>query len=292
MMDGNTKGYILLVLAFVIWGTQHPPIKILSGEIPPFLFNFLRFAIAGLVLLPFVLHRRIEPGRSDLLKISLLGVIGISLYGLLVVVGINLSTATNSAILINSNPLLIAFLAPLLIGEKSSLRKALGIVLGFIGVVLVIADGVNIFSVVGSEYFLGNLLLFGSAFCVAFYSIYNKGFIQKYGGLGATFYAVLAGAVVLFLISLANGEIFQISAVTVDSFLMMGYVAVVTTALTWVIWFNSISKIGVIKTSSFFFLIPVSGIVSSSLILGEVLTPFILIGTIVILSGIYIVQKQ
>jgi len=55
MDRNNVFWYIFLVITFLVWGTQHPPIKILSGEMGPFLFNFLRFFIAGAVLLPFVM---------------------------------------------------------------------------------------------------------------------------------------------------------------------------------------------------------------------------------------------
>lgn len=291
-MNKNTKWYILVILTFIIWGTQHPPIKILSGEIPPFLFNFLRFFIAGLALLPFIIQQKIIPIKRDLLKISILGIVGIALYGLFVVTGIKLSTSTNSAILINANPLLIAILAPLLIKEHMNIKKILGIIVGFIGVLIIISNGLNISNVFRSEYFMGNLLLSISALCVAIYAIYNKKLIQKYGGLGVTFYAVLAGTLILFLFSIFNGELIQISNISINSFLLIVYVAIITTALTWAVWFNAIKKIGVINTSSFFFLIPISGILSSHLILDEPLTRFTVIGTILILLGIYVVQRQ
>lgn len=291
-MKKNTKWLLLVILVFVVWGTQHPPIKILSESIPPFLLNFLRFLIAGVVLLPFVLKQKIVPAKRDLLKIFGLGIIGIALYGFFVVKGIKLSTSTNSAILINSNPLLIAILAPLLIKESMSAKKILGILIGFIGVLLVISNGLNVANIIQSEYFIGNLLLALSALCVAIYAIYNKTFIQKYNGLIVTFYAVLAGTTVLFLLSILNGEISYISDISINSFLLIAYVAIITTAFTWVVWFSAIKRIGVVSTSSFFFLIPISGILSSNLILKEPLTYFTLIGTILILSGIYVVQKQ
>ena len=116
--------------------------------------------------------------------------------------------------------------------------------------------------------------------------------LKKYGGLITTFYAVLGGTVILLLLSIFTGEINQISNVSLNSFLLIIYVAAVTTALTWVIWFNTIKKIGVIKTGTFFFLIPISGIIASYLILDEALTIFTIIGTILILLGIYVVQRN
>src|SRR5947209_3857361 len=109
---GRTRWYVLLVITFIIWGTQHPPLKILSAELPPFLLNLLRFSIAGLALLPFAVRNKIIPQRRDLLKMSMLGIVQIAAFGVLTVIGIRLSTSTNSSSLINSNPLIVALLAP------------------------------------------------------------------------------------------------------------------------------------------------------------------------------------
>ncbi len=291
-MPKYIKLYALIILVFIVWGTQHPPIKILSAEIPPLLLNFLRFSIALIFLLPFVLRQKIIPKKNDMVVIMSLGIIGISLFGLLSVSGIKLSTATNSAILINSNPLLIAILAPFLIKEATNWKRRAGLLIGFAGVLLSISNGFDLINIIQSDYFTGNILLFASAFCIALYAIYNKKYIKKYGGLVTTFYALLGGTALLLLITISSGEINQIVNVSVQSYFLLGYVAIITTALTWVMWFGLINKIGVTKTGAFFFMIPISGILSSGLILREQLTIFTAIGTLLILIGVYIVQKN
>lgn len=293
MQKGNLlKWYMFLLATFIIWGTQHPPIKFLSGKISPFFFNFLRYSIATLVLLPFVLKNRFKIARNDLIKIFLLGFVGIFLYGVLDLIGVKLSTASNNAILLNSWPLFIVLIAPLLLNEKVAKKAVIGTLIGFIGIVLVVTQGAGISDLLNSEFFKGNLLIVFSGLCMAVYSMFGKKYIEKYGGLNVTFYAFASGSIMLFLFSLLSGEIFVPIRIDADSLLLLLWVAIPTTALTWVIWFKSIDLMGVIKTSSFFFLIPISGILSSALFLDEKITAYTGLGTLLIFSGIFLVQRK
>lgn len=290
--DNLSIWYIILFATFIMWGTQHPPIKILSGEMSPVMFNLLRYFIAGLVLLPFVLKNRLKIAKNDLAKIFFLGFIGIFLFGVLNLLGVKLSTASNNAILLNSWPLLVVLIAPFLLKEKTTNKAAIGTIIGFIGIFLVTTNGTNISNLIKSEFFKGNLLIILSGLCIAVYSVFNKKYIGKYGGLNVTFYAIVSGSIVLLIFSLLSGEIFTMPKINTNSLLLLLWVAIPTTALTWVIWFRSIGRIGVVKTSSFFLLIPVSGVLSSALFLGEEITIYTAIGTLLILFGIFLAQRK
>ncbi len=284
--------YIILLVTFVIWGTQHPPIKILSEKMGPVLFNFLRFTIAGLVLLPFVLRNRPKVEKNDFTKIFFLGCIGIVIFGLLNMVGVKLSTATNNAILLNSWPLFVVLIAPLLLKEKAIDKSLAGTMIGFVGIVLVITNGANISDLLKSQFFMGNLLIILSGLCIAVYSMFSKKYIEKYGGLNVTFYAIVSGSIVLFFLSLLSLEIFSLPKIDGNFLLLLLWIAIPTTALTWVIWFRSVDILGVVKTSSFFLLIPVSGVITSALFLGEEITLYTIVGTLLILFGIFLVQRK
>lgn len=291
-MEKHTKWYLIIIVTFIIWGTQHPALKILSGKMSPILFNLLRYSFAGLTLFPFVLRNKIKIDRGDLTKIAALGFIGIFLFGILNIVGVRLSTATNNAILLNSWPLLLVFIAPVLIDEKITKKAMIGTVLGFIGVIAVVTNGNNIIGLIQSEFFRGNLLIVLSGLCLAIYSTLSKKYIEKYGGLAVTFFAIAAGSILLLALSIASGEISGLSHISLSSLLLVLWIALPTTALTYVVWFKSIDKIGLVKTSSFFFLIPISGILTSNIFLKEPITIFTVIGTLLILAGVYIVQRK
>ncbi|MCK5332912.1 MAG: EamA family transporter, partial [Candidatus Aenigmarchaeota archaeon] len=203
-----------------------------------------------------------------------------------------LSTATNNAILLNSWPLLVVFIAPILIREKVTKKAVFGTFIGLLGVVAVVTNGASMGDVVKTEYFMGNLLILLSGVCLAFYSMLGKKYVKKYGGLNVTFAAILVGTMMLFVLSLLSGDIFSLGKISLSSFLLLLWIAVPTTALTYVVWFKSIDRIGLVKTSSFFFIIPISGVVSSSVFLGELITKYTLIGIALILLGVYVVQKK
>ena len=293
MEKNNTSWYIFLVITFFVWGTQHPPIKVLSGEVSPFLLNFLRFSIAGAVLLPFVMKNKVKVEKKDLMWISVLGLVGIYLFGVFNIFGVRMSTASNNAVLLNSWPLMLVLIAPIFIKEKITKKILAGTAIGFVGVVLVITKGIlSVDLLMKSEYFTGDILILISALCITINSMYIKKYIDKYGGITVTFYSVAAGTVALFLSSVIAGDMFSITKIGFDSFLLILWVAIPTTALTWVIWYQSIKRIGPVKTSSFFFLIPVSGVLTSYIFLKEELTIFTIAGTALILLGVYVVQRK
>lgn len=287
MKKGDGDRYLLLAATFVIWGTQHPALKLLSVELNPILLNLLRFSIAAAALIPFAPKRAQELRRKDIKTLFLLGFAGPFLFGLLNLIGVGMSTATNSAVLVNTWPLIVAVLAPFLIKERTTRRSSMGVLMGTAGAFMIATNGAGM---PGAR--AGDLLLLLSALCIALYSIYAKEQIQKYGGLEVTLVAFASASVLLFAAALATGALAALGTMTFRQLLLILWVAVPTTALTWVIWFRSIARIGLVETSSFFLLIPLSGMLSASLFLGERITAFTLAGTALVLSGIYIAQKK
>lgn len=107
-----------------------------------------------------------------------------------------------------------------------------------------------------------------------------------------TFVAVAAGTVPLCIGGLVTGEFLQLVDISLSNWLLILYVSVVTTAFNWVVWFWGIGEIGVVKIAPLFFVIPVSGVLFSWLLLGEQLTISVLLGLLLIVGSIYIVQVR
>jgi drug/metabolite transporter (DMT)-like permease len=290
-MRKTYRPYLILIFALVLFGSQHPATKIISADIEPFLFNFIRFFFAGLALAPFAMKGP-SVSKKDLLQISILGFFGIFLMSVISYIGLKLSTATNAVIFINVWPLFVAVLAPFLIKEKVKLKTVAGLIVGFLGVIIVLSNGMNFAELVHQDYFLGNMLILFAALCLAIFTMYNKKFVLKYGGLKVVFYSVCSGTVLLFLGSIVTGEISGLSQISIENWLITLWIAIPTTAIGWVIWFRSIDVIGLVKSSSFFLAIPVFGVIFSYLMLGEELSIYTFVGGLLILTGIYIVQRK
>jgi len=293
MKNNKIIWYIVLTLTYIFWGTQAPALKALSREVPLSLMTFLRFFMACLAILPFFLavKNRKPIEKSDLKTMAFLGFLGVALYGMINITGIKLSTAVNQAIILHTWPLVATVLAPFLINEKVGRWVYAGLTLGFIGLVVVVSEG-NLDSLIDSKYLLGNILIFLSGVTLALYSLFNKKYNHKYGGITMTFYSFLIGSFFLLLFMLISGDAKEITHISLKNWLLLFWAGVPTLALTWLIWFRAMREIGLVKANSFFLLIVPSGIFFSSLFLKETVTPLKLAGAALVLSGLYIVQTK
>src|SRR5262245_38108234 len=131
------RSYAEIVLACLLWGSQHPFLRKLSVEMPPLYVNTIRFSIAIICLFPFVLARRKLVARSELARIAGLGAIGVGLFSSIVIEGVRRSTAVHLSLFTNIHPFLTALLAPLLIGEAWRSEKLLASAIGFFGIALI-----------------------------------------------------------------------------------------------------------------------------------------------------------
>jgi drug/metabolite transporter (DMT)-like permease len=271
----------------------YPVITYLDGSIGPYALSFLRFFVAAIALLPVILWRgglRLPPKREwpFFCVLAFLAVIPT----VFIVVGIQHASSVVAAILINTNPLLVAIFAALLISEKITPKKGIALLIGFAGVVSVVLNGQSISTVVHSAYFLGSLLLLLGAIFAALNKTYAKQLVRKYDGLYVTFFSVLIGSFMLAAIATLTGELGQVVALTplqIISALSMG---IISTAIPWTIWSSSLKHLDVHVAASFNLLIPVFAALYSFLFLTEAFTAWMLLGLILTSAGIYIVQRE
>lgn len=283
---------ILIILMF-FWGLMHPLSKMVVADISPALMAFLRnaFGAATLFTLLFIKKNDFLVEKKDLPGLLLLGLCGTALSSLLLFTGLNLSTATNASILVNTNPIFVALLVPFLIQEKIGIRQLIGILLAFVGMVLVTTNGMPLNQIINSSYFTGNLFLIGSSLCLTFYTIYGKRYVEKYGGSIPAFYTVFVGALFLFSYNVITGEINNLATISPGGWLIVAYVGIVITGFIYAIWYKSIKFIGAARASSFKLLIPVFATISAIVLLGEMPTMHVLLGGGLVVAGLGFSQK-
>jgi len=283
---------VLFILMF-FWALMHPFSKMIAGDVSHVLMAFLRNALGTLTLLGLIWlkKRNLKIHKNDILPLVLLGIFGTALSSLFLFMGIELSTATNASILVNTNPIFIALLAPFLIHEKLKRKQLLGVATAFLGMALVASNGLSIEELINSKFFLGNLLLLASALCITVYTIYGKKFIKKYGGMVATFYTVLSGALFLLIISIITNDIYSIPEISGSEWLIIAYIGIIITGFIYALWYKSINFIGAARASSFKLLIPVFATLVSIILLGEFPSMITVIGGLLVLGGLILNQK-
>ena len=287
----------LLTLAAAAAGSIYPITKLLALEISPLSLAFLRYFLAVLPMTPFFIveyRRKSEriTGRdyTSMLSLGLLGVAGFSLAFFY---GVNLSTSSNGSVLVNTQPIFAAFLAPLLIDERFSVRSIAGTALGIIGIFLVVTGGRWNALSFERGVLLGNVILLGASLSLTLYSILLKRYISKYGGVIPTFVTMASGTIALCIVVLSvQGYLVDIGSLTGFEILFLLYIGFFCTAYFFLVFNRALQEIGVVKSIGFKLLIPIFGVVLSMIILGERPSAVSYIGMAVVILSLMMLQLK
>lgn len=284
------KGAIFLLLTVFFWGTSFIFVKIGLEEVPPVTLALLRFAIALPLL--FALMRNAgsktpTDGRGrEWGPLLFLGFTGVTLYHLFQNIGMGYTSASESSVIIASNPVFIALFSRIFLGERLSRTKAAGIAIAFCGVVLVVVRGGIAFS---SSSFLGDVICLGSVFSWVAYSLYTKKRLLRSSALEITAYSSLFGTIFLAPIAVAvEGLVFPALPASWICIVVLG---VFSSALGYLLWNRALSEIAASEAGMYLFLIPIIASVSAFIFLGERLDLPFFAGSALVITGLVLSTK-
>jgi drug/metabolite transporter (DMT)-like permease len=282
----------LMLLVVSLWALNLSLVKIALREIPPMPYNGMRLLLAAAVLLVWVLakEKNLRLRRQDLIKIILLSFSGYALYQYLFITGINLTSASNTAVIFGSTPIMISLLSSFFKHEKIKPLGWLGIVLGFAGIYLVISGRAGGFSI-SQHTWKGDLLLFGAVFLWAHYSVSARPLLKVYSPLKFTAVTMGLGSLMFFPFTVPRLLAFHYASVSLKAWLCMLYSGVIALSLTLVLWFFSVRKVGNSQTAVYSNLQPLLAIVFAYIILSERASSSLLLGVMVVFTGIYFTRR-
>lgn len=291
------RGIIALLITVLIWSSSFATIKIGLQEIGPLTLAFVRGFLASIFLLAIITiknenNKFIKSITRDWKYFLILGTIGIALFNIFQNVGVKYTSSALAGILININPVFILILSGLFLQEVVTGNKVMGIVIGFMGVVVILFVGQNISEIIKSQTFLGNLLVIGSALSWAFYSVMNKNISSKYSPLHLTAMAYIFGSILLFLIAILFEKVSNLFLFSVKSWFILLYLGIVASAITFFLWNFALSKMEASKASVFLFLGPVIAVIIGWSFMGEVITIYTIIGSVLVLFGVYLTERK
>jgi len=293
-MNNKTLLSILLVLVSLIWAGSFIVVRVTIDEVSPIDLGFLRFLVAtpvmGLILFLLKKDNKKLPVK-ELPSLIVLGLTGVTLLYIFQFVGISYTTASTAAVLINTNVLFIALLSAFFLKERFSIVKSLGIVLSFLGVIIVIFSQTGNETIVFDNMFLfGSVFVILSAFCWAIYSIVGKRLLAKYDPFVVTTYAFILGTI-FFLPVVLPDIVDAIWSVSFDGWLAVLYLALLCSVFGYVAWYYVLFRTEAGKAAVFLNLIPVFTIILS-ISIGELPSYLFLIGATLIIYGVYLTQRS
>lgn len=282
----------LMLAAVVMWGINFSIIKIALRELSPGGFNGMRlFITAAIFVILVALSRdkfRIE--RRDILGLAAVGIAGNALYQILFIHGVSLTTASNTSLILSVSPVFVALLSAVLRIERIHWAAWLGILISFGGLYLVIAGG-NGGLRFSAANFKGDLAIFGATILWACYTVFSKPFLERMSPLKFSAFTVWAGALVY--LPFAAGDVLAVpwARVSVRTWAMIVLSSLFGFVLGYLIWYNSVKKVGNAKTAIYNNLTPVFTALFATLILGESFRSRQLIGAAVLLTGVYLTRS-
>jgi drug/metabolite transporter (DMT)-like permease len=275
---------VALVVTTILWASAFVGIRAGLEAYEPGQVALFRFLVASAVLAGYaVLTRMRLPERRDLPAVFLAGLLAFAVYHVALNYGEVTVSAGSASILIATAPVFTALLAVVFLGERLRTLGWVGMGVSFLGSVLIsLGEGE------GLSLNARAALILLAALSTSLYFILQKPYLEKYGALAFTTYAIWAGT--LLTLVYLPGLLSQAQTASLSTTLAMVYLGVFPTAIAYVTYAYAFSRMAASRAASFLYVIPVMAYLMAWLWLGEVPTPLSVAGGAVTLAGVFIVN--
>jgi drug/metabolite transporter (DMT)-like permease len=279
---------LLLALCALFWAGNFVLARAMHEAIPPFALAFWRWALASLLVLPFVWHplRHQWPLlRANLRRMLILALLGVSGFNTLVYLGLQTTSATNGVLIQSTMPILILLLNWLLFRTAFGVAELGAILLSMSGVAVIISGGEPLRLVAG-DWNLGDLWILAAALTWALYSVLLRWRPTDLDPRAFLGFILLAGTTVLLPFFLAETFTGPSPHWGLPELLTIAYVAVFPSALAYLFWNRGVEAVGPNAAGHFVHLMPVFGVLMAVAFLGEDVGWYHAAGALLVALGI------
>ncbi|MCP4722085.1 MAG: DMT family transporter, partial [Desulfobacteraceae bacterium] len=285
--DMTLRASVFTIFLCLFFGGNAVAIKLGFTGLGPFTSAGIRFSMAAIALLLWAWYKKIplalDPTqRLPILIQSCLFTFQLSCFH----IGLTKTTASHGALISNVLPFVVLILAHFFIpGDRITLKKSLGILLGFIGVLLLFFDETDRSSTLQK----GDMIVLCAVLTWGISAVYLKRIIAGFHVVQITLYPMIFGIPFLFLMGMVWDDpmVILVTPTVVKALLFQ---SLVTTAFGFVAWNTMLQRFGATALHSFIFIIPLSGVFLGVMILKEPVTPHLLASIGFIVAGILVVN--
>jgi|TARA_B100002052_G_scaffold94648_1_gene87300 drug/metabolite transporter (DMT)-like permease len=280
------------------WGLAWPVGRILATDLLnyPFSVMFLRYVFAVPVLFGWLWFKEgnVIPLKRDYSYLLLLAFTSVFLYQVGYMYGMQKTAASDASLIIGFNPVSVSILSVFILSHNLTRSGVLGIFLSFIGVLLIFLASPNL-DIEFYDRIVGNAYIMFGAFAYAIYVVSMRRYVlltqhKPLSSLATISWASLVGCILFvpFVILEAPWERIW----NIQEWLLIAYLGVLSTALCYVFFAMGIETIGANKAASFINVVPIFGILSSWIWIGENLGFVQIISFVLIYYGVKLVNQQ
>ena len=298
MNNTTYKAHLALLGANVIYGINHIVAKgVMPDKIGPSAFIFLRVVGAGILfwIIKSFIKERVE--KKDLFLLLICGFFGVTTNQLFFFHGLNLTSPIDASIIITAIPVMVLVFSALLLKEKITTNKLIGIIIGGIGAVLLVWYGK---SGGGTSSILGNIFVLINACSYALYLVLVKPLMKKYNPITIITWVFLFGFLFVFPIGIKDVLTTDYSAFTLNTYLTIAFVIIGTTFLAYLFNIYALSKVSPSISGSYTYLQPVVSfimVIIYAFALGhdeytQDIDLIKIVSCLLVVSGVYLISKK
>ena len=268
------------VLVAAIWGFGFTLAKAALGDFPPIFLMALRFCLAAAVLIWFV-----RPPFGYMGRIFLITLVGAGLQYSATFTGLKGIDASSAIIIVQLEPAFAALLAAVLLKDMIGWRRAMGMALAFVGVVILAGE-----PSVHTAYASAGLVALG-AFLFAAGQVMTKALGGAVGGFQLTAWVSVFAVPQLFICTFLFERDHWTALQNADGIVWIAilYLGLIMTGLGYSLWYRLINRYSINLVMPFTLLLPFSTVISSVFLLGERLKPLVALGGLVTIAGVAVI---
>jgi len=278
------------LLAVIFWGSSFIAVKIALRELAPTTIVLLRLIAAVIFLGAIALYtkKNFSVNLKNHGSIFLLALI--SVFHLWIQVkALEFTTASNSGWIVGTAPIFIALLGAIFFKEKLTGFKISGILIAMLGLMLLITRGDLLsINIIKNK---GDLMMLSSAFIWGVYSIANKKIALSYPPLMMIFYLFLMMAIMITPFTINSAAIESIQNLSLNGWTAVLFLGLLCSGAAYVIWAFALRDMDSAKVGAFLYLEPLITVIAAWAILNEEITLFMLLSGLIILLGVYLVNR-
>ncbi len=293
ILPGSAK--IALMAACFFWAASFIATKTALDIIPPLTVVTLRMIISSICFLLWLLVRRKKityQGSAWLRRLFLLSLFGTGLHYGIQTIGLEYTTSSNAALYAATGPISIAIIAALFLGERITLKKAVGIGCALVGVLIVMGiDTIMAFELKGR--LLGDLLVFASIFMWGIFTVLGKNMTRQMSAIDLTAIVTFMGTLYMIPVGWIESSraSFSIESITSESWGAVAFLGIACSFLATLLYFFALERTESQKVGVYLYTIPPMNYVISALYLGETIGLNLILGSVIVLTGVYITEK-
>jgi drug/metabolite transporter (DMT)-like permease len=287
------RARLALLTAITLWAVSFVATKVALEEAPLLVVATLRLLVSAACFVPWLAAtggtKGIDAGRFG--RLFVLSLFGTSLHYGSQTIGLQYTTASNGSVYTTTGPITILLLSALVLGERITVRKAIGVGVAVVGVFVVM--GWETLSSFEFGNVKGDLLILASIVMWGMFTVFGKRMTDEMGALRVTLWVTMIGAVTMVPVGLFEARTtgFAISDLSVNGWSAIGFLGIGCSFLATLLYFVALKMTESQKVGVYLYAIPPITAVVAALYLGEAITFNLIVGAGLVIAGVALTER-